>query len=125
MLAGVLSLSLPRLGSGQEAGPSWNEVKTYTVEKKDDAITFGKQLMREADVKIRDLERRAAKSTGEVKAAHEKNMNDLKDKRALTAAKLDAMGKASGNAWEATKNGFADAGRDLQRAYDKAAAQFR
>jgi hypothetical protein len=41
------------------------------------------------------------------------------------AAKLDEMGKATAASWDAVKNGFADAAKDLHGAYDKAVAQFK
>ena len=41
------------------------------------------------------------------------------------AAKLDKMEKDSGSAWNDAKQGFADAYRDLQNAYDKAVGQFK
>lgn len=45
--------------------------------------------------------------------------------RANTAAKLDTMAKETGAAWNDTKQGFADAYKDLQQAYNKAARRFK
>jgi hypothetical protein len=109
----------------KESGEAWDAVKAYTVEKKNDAVAFGKKIVGETDAKIKDLESKAAQSTGEVKAAHEKNLQDLKLKRAQAAARLDEMGQATGAAWDATKQGFADAYKDLRQAYDKAAEKVK
>ena len=40
-------------------------------------------------------------------------------------AELTKLGKASGDAWDATKTGFSDAGKALSASYDKAAAAFK
>lgn len=98
----------------------WAKVKSFTVETKDAALDTGKQLVRETDAKIKDLEGKAEKSSGDAKAAYERSIKDLKEKREAAAVKLDEMGKASGSAWEATKQGFSDAYKDLQQSYDKA-----
>jgi hypothetical protein len=110
---------------GAKAGETWEAVKDYTVEKKDDAVAFGRKVVAETDTKIKELEARAAESTGEVKAAHERNLKELRAKREQAAAKLDDMGKATAGAWEATKQGVGNAFRELGHAYDKAASQFK
>ena len=52
-------------------------------------------------------------------------MKELKGKQAETSKKLDELGKASASSWDATKQGFADAYKDLQKSYDKAVAGFK
>ena len=108
-----------------QVGETWDQVKAYTVEKKQAAVDYGKNLVRETDAKIKELEAQAAKSTGEAKAAQERNIEELKEKRAEAAAKLDEMGQASGSAWDATKRGFADAYKDLSQTYNKAVDYFK
>jgi len=125
VLVCAFGLSPPQLASAQQASEAWDNVNAYTVEKKNEAVAYGKKLVSEIDAKIKDLEREAANSKGEAKIAYEKNMKELKEKRAQAAAKLDEMGKASGAAWEATKQGFADAYKDLHGAYHRAVAQFK
>lgn len=102
------------------AADTWDEVKSYTVEKKDEAVAYGKKLVRETDRGIRSLEREAAKQSDEAKANVQKDLKELKAKRAQASKKLDEMGKASGAAWDEAKNGFADAYKDLQGAYKRA-----
>lgn len=124
VLACALSAGLA--APSRAAEPSaWEQVKTYSVEKKNDAVAFGRKLVQETDAKIQELDTQIARSSGEVKAAHQKNMEDLKAKRAAAAARLDDMGKATGSAWESTKQGFADAYRSLHEAYDDAAAKLK
>lgn len=125
-LAGVLSLcvvlSSPAFSQVRE---TWDQVKSFTIEKKDAALEYGKGLVRETDAQIKELEEKAAKSTGETKAAYERNIKELKEKRAKAAAKLDDMGEATGNAWDATKEGFADAYKDLRQSATKALDYFK
>lgn len=113
-----VSLSHPVLSASLEE--MWAKVKSFTVETKDAALDTGKQLVRETDTKIKELQDKADKSSGDAKAAYERSIKDLKEKREAASAKLDEMGKASGSAWEATKKGFSDAYKDLQQSYDKA-----
>ena len=109
----------------KQTSETWNTIKAYSVDKKKDAVAYGKQLMKDTDAKITQLEAKASKASGEAKARYEKEIKDLKVMRANAAAKLDKMEKESGNAWNDAKQGFADAYRDLQGAYHKAAGQFK
>jgi predicted phage tail protein len=109
----------------RQTSETWNTIKSYTVDKKSEAVAFGKQLMKDTDEKIAQLEVKASKASGEAKATYDKQIADLKVTRANTAAKLDEMEKKSGGAWNEAKQGFADAYKDLQRAYGKVVGQFK
>ena len=102
------------------AADTWEDVKSYTVEKKDDAVAYGKKLVRQTDREIKDLDRKASKASDEAKAQFQSDMKELKAKRKQAAKKLDEMSKASSGAWDDAKNGFADAYKDLHDSYDKA-----
>jgi hypothetical protein len=104
---------------------TWNTIKAYTLDKKSEAVAYGKQLMKDTDAKIAELEAKAAKVSGEAKAGYDKEIADLKVTRANTAAKLAEMEKKSGSAWNEAKQGFADAYKDLQNAYGKAVGKFK
>lgn len=108
-----------------EAEATWDSVKAFSVKEKDKAVAAGKKLIAETDRKIADLARQAKGATGETKAAHEANMKDLQEKKQAAQAELARLGKASGEAWDATKTGFSDAGKALSAAYDKAAAALK
>lgn len=101
---------------------TWEKVKAYSHEKKKEAVVQGKKALAEADKKLAELEKAARKSKGEAKAAHEANMKELRAKKKAAAEKLASMEKSSGEAWDATKTGFADAYQDLHEAYEKAHA---
>ncbi len=99
---------------------AWERVKAFTIETKDAALADGRKLMGEIDTKIKGLEEKAAKSSGDAKASYERSVAELKVKREQASTKLDEMGKATGSAWNATKDGFADAYKDLHESVDKA-----
>ena len=107
------------------AADTWDEVKSYTIEKKNEAMSVGKRLVRNTDREIRSLERKASQSSDEVKANVQSDVKELKKKRAEASKKLDAMGKATGAAWDEAKNGFADAYKDLQESYDRAVKKLK
>ena len=116
----ALALTQPAI-----AADTWDNVKSYTVEKKDEALAYGKKLVRETDREIEALERKASKSSGEAKAQFQRDVKELKAKRKEASKKLDEMGKATAGAWDEAKNGFADAYKDLQDSYDKAVKKLK
>ena len=113
-------LALPVL-----AADTWDNVKSYTIEKKDEAVAYGRKLVHDADREIGSLEKKAAKSSGEAKAQFHSDIQELKAKRAAASKKLDEMGKASAGAWDDAKNGFADAYKDLHDSYHRAVKKLK
>ena len=107
------------------AADTWDQVKSYTVEKKDEAVAYGRKLVRETDREIASLEKKAAKASGEAKAQFQRDVKELKAKRAEASKKLDEMGKASSGAWDDAKNGFADAYKDLHESYHRAVKKLK
>jgi len=107
------------------AADTWDEVKSYSVEKKDEAVAYGKKLVRQTDREIKELDRKAAKASGEAKAQFQSDMKELKAKRAEASKKLDQMGKATNAAWDEAKNGFADAYKDLRDSTDRAVKKLK
>lgn len=126
LIACALTLSLsPAAFSASQLDDAWARVKSFTVENKDAAVAYGKQLVQDTDAKIKELQDKADQSSGDAKAAYERSIEDLKEKRDAAAAKLDDMGKASGKAWDATKQRFADAYKELGQSYDKTVESFK
>jgi hypothetical protein len=133
--AAALALALPQpppaVGQttgkdvSKKAADAWDTVKAYTVEKKNEAVAYSKKLVSESDTKIKQLEAKASKASGDTKVEYDKVVKDLKAKRLQASKKLDEMGKATGAAWDSAKEGFADAYKDLHEAYEKAAAKFK
>lgn len=109
----------------KKATAAWEAMKDYTVERKNDAVAYGKKLMSDFDGKYRELEKKAAGATGEAKTKSEQQLKALRDKRAQAAKKLDELGKASGQTWDKVRRDFTDAYRELQEQYDKMVAALR
>jgi hypothetical protein len=103
---------------------TWNNIKAYSLDKKNEAVAYGKKLLQETDARIEQMEAKAAQLSDEAKVQYAKEVKELKAKRADTAAKLDKMAKESGAAWNKTKQGFADAYKDLQSTYHKVVKRF-
>ncbi len=126
-IAAVALLMTISLGSWAKGDPpptpsAWEKVKAFTHQQKNDAVAEGKKLMAATDKHVAELSKQAKGAAAETKAEHEKNMLELKAKKKEAQAHLDKMGKATGDAWDATKEGFSKAGKDLHAAYEKAAA---
>jgi hypothetical protein len=109
----------------QTSGDTTDKMKSYSVEKKNEAVAYGKKMMSDMDVKIKELEAQMSRDASAAKADTQRGMKEMKEKRAETSKKLDELGKASAQSWDATKQGFSDAYKDLQKSYDKAVASFK
>jgi len=107
------------------AADDWEKIKSYSVEKKDEAVAYGRKLVRQTDREIKELDRKASKASGEAKAQFQSDAKELKAKRREASKKLDEMGKASSAAWDEAKNGFADAWKDLHDSYEKAVKKLK
>ena len=106
--------------AAEAAAPgTWEKVKAFTHEQKKDAVAEGKKLIAATDKKIAELGKQAKNSTGDVKASHEKNMKELQAKKKEAQVHLDKLEKASSKAWDATKEGFSNAYKELQQASSK------
>jgi len=74
----LLSAPLPILAQqttatdvGQKMAEAGEAIKDYTIDKKAEAVTHAKKLGRDIDGKIKELEARASKQSGETKAKAE------------------------------------------------------
>jgi hypothetical protein len=124
-LCATLALAAaPVLAASHAAGEkalTWEDVKSWTVEKKNDAVVAGKKMLASTDKKIDELQAQAKKSGTEASDAHKKNMQELQAKRAAAAAELDKLEKAGATAWAGTRDAFARAYRDLTESQHQAA----
>ena len=109
----------------QKVGEAADAIKGYTVDKKNEAVVYAKKLVSDLDAKIKDLDAQVARDTSAVKADAQRQLKELKATRDKTAKKADELGRASAESWESVKHGFADSYKDLNKAYDEAAAKWR
>ena len=118
-------LTVPASSIAQTVTKDVETIKNYTIEKKSEAVAHGKKLVSDLDAKIKDLESRISRDTSAAKSDLQRQLSELKAKRAQAGKKLDELGKATAESWDSVKHGFADAYKDLQTAFDKAAASLR
>jgi hypothetical protein len=100
-------------------------IKGYTVDKKNEAAAHAKKLVSDLDAKIKALDAQVSSDTSAAKADGQRQLKELKATRDKTAKKADELGQASAASWDSVKTGFADSYKDLQKAYDDAAAKLR
>lgn len=108
----------------QKTEETLQTIKAYLVEKKNEAVEHGKVLLEKTDEEIVALEAEAADASDDAKTVYQKEIKNLKQKRAVAAKKLDELGNASGDSWDSAKNGFAEAYKALYDAYKEALEKF-
>ena len=105
-----------------------DEIKSYSVEKKNEAVAHSKKLVKDFDVKIKDLETQISKDTraaGADAKRQGKELTDLKAARAQASKSADEMSKASKESWAGAQKAFQDSYKDLQKSYDAAVAKLK
>lgn len=104
----------------EKAHDTWETFKAYVSDQKHKAVEHGKELLKDADNKIEELEKKADKASGDTKVKYQKSIEKLKKMRSNLAKKFDELEKSSADNWETTKHGFAEAYKDLRDAYKEA-----
>lgn len=102
---------------------TWERFKAYSHTEKEIATQEGKKLIAATDRQIDEMKKQAKTADKKTRAAYEAEIKTLEAKKKDAKAHLDKMTKASANSWDAAKEGFANAYRDLHQAYDKAALE--
>ena len=121
-LAVMATLALGTITVSAAEESAWERVKRFAHGQKESALTEGRKLVDETDKRIAALGKNAKHATAESKAAHQKNMAELQRARDKAHAEFGRMQKSGADAWNATRDGFSAAYRDLHHAYEKAAA---
>jgi len=96
------------------------EVKGFTFERRDDFNARAKSLGASFDVKLSEL--KAGYSEAQATASRRAAMDELKNSEADYKAKLEALGTATGDTWDAAKNNVVLAWDRMQASYHKARA---
>ena len=99
---------------------AWGEVKSFTFERRDDFNARAKSLSAEFDVKLSEL--KTNYSEAQATASRRAAMDELKNSEADYKAKLESLGTATADTWDATKNNVVLAWDRLQASYQKARA---
>ena len=109
----------------QKASETVDAIKSYSVEKKDEAVAYARKVGAEVDAHIKELKAEAARQTGEAKARSDALLRDLDAKRAQAGRKASEMSRATQSSWDRAKEAFANAYREVAAAYDRAAAEIQ
>jgi hypothetical protein len=123
LLAVSSSVALSASHLAGEKQSTWEDVKSWTHEKKNDAVAAGRKMIAATDRKLEEMQAQARKAGTETSEAHKKNMVELQAKKAAAAAELAKLEKAGATAWTGTRDAFAAAYKDLTESSDKAAAK--
>jgi hypothetical protein len=99
---------------------AWGEVKGFTFERRNDFNARAKSLGAEFDVKLSEL--KTGYSEAQATASRRAAMDELKNSEADYKAKLDSLGTASADTWDAAKNNVVLAWDRLQASCHKARA---
>jgi len=101
-------------------GNAWDNVKSYTYERRDDFSAHAKATSSKLDAEISQL--RTNYSEAKASASRKAAMAELKDAEADYKSKLDALGNASAATWDSAKQNVILAWDRTQAAYHKARA---
>ena len=102
----------------------WNDIKTFSIERKNDAVEAGHRFMDEVDERIDALEAKASEMKADASADWQKDMRRVREMRAAAAEKLDRLADGSAETWKNVKEGFGDALGDLADTLDKAQSDY-
>jgi len=112
----------------QEVSETWEVLKEYTVEQRNEAMVAAEKKLAELDArmdKMQDaIDERWQKMSKTARKNMRKSLDLLRRERNEAAEWYGAMRKGSAEAWEEIKKGFAESYDRLEKAYEKAKKDF-
>jgi hypothetical protein len=99
---------------------AWDDVKNFTYDKRNDFTSKAKTMEAQAEVQVSQV--RANYSEAKASASRKAAMEELKNSEADYKAKLEALGHASADTWDAAKNNVVLAWDRLQASIRKASS---
>ncbi len=99
----------------------WDNVKSFTFEKRDDFRANGKVISSKWDAQMSEL--RANYSEAKASASRKSAMAELKDSETDYKEKLAALGTATADTWDSAKQNVVSSWDHLQASYYKARAE--
>jgi DNA repair exonuclease SbcCD ATPase subunit len=98
-------------------------IKLYSIEKKDEAVTKGKEALDDVDARMDKLGQRIKEKKSEwsekIAKKKEEELADLKKTRQEVAARYEKLKEASKKTWETAKNAFIRSYHRLTHKLDK------
>jgi hypothetical protein len=101
-------------------GNGWDNVKSYSFDKKDDFSASAKAMSAKMDAQLSELH--AKYSDANASASRKAAMADLKNSEADYKEKLSALGTATADTWDSAKQNVIASWDKLKASYDKARA---
>ena len=98
----------------------WDNVKSFTFDKRDDFQANAKALNAKLDAQLSDL--RANYSEAKASASRKAAMAEMKDSEAAYRDKVAALGTATADTWDSAKQNVISSWDHLEASYDKARA---
>ncbi|MGD1951594.1 MAG: hypothetical protein ACFB14_18405 [Leptolyngbyaceae cyanobacterium] len=77
------------------------------------------------DAQIVKMQAKAGQANAELNAKYQEQLRLLTERRETARLKLEEFKQSSGAAWETMQSGVESAFTELQKSFDKAAAQFK
>ena len=99
---------------------AWDDVKSYTFEKRSDFSASAKAMTAKMDSQLSELH--ANYSEAKASASRKAAMAELKDSEADYKEKLSALGSATADTWDSAKQNVIASWDKLQASYYKAKA---
>lgn len=116
----ALAGSAGAANGADRASTNWDEVKTWSHERKNEAVETGKQALAASRKELRELEAASRKAGREAQSAQRESIRALKTKMAAARRELAAARKAGVNTWASTRDRFTSAFKDLTATREKA-----
>lgn len=139
MLIGILGVTPLSYAQTENGNTSIEEVKketqdllqtlgSYTADKRDEAVQKAKEGLNKLDERIDTLEAKVDEKWDKMNEVARKeardNLRTLRKKRNQVAERYGSMKTSSADAWEHMKQGFSDAYKSLQDAWEKSEKEF-
>lgn len=112
----------------KEMSQTYDEMKTYTLEQRDEAVAAAKKKLKTLDANIdateQKLERGLETMSSKARQETRQTLRDLRQQREKLAEWYGGMVHSSAEAWDEVKKGFADSYDRLKQAVSKAANKY-
>ena len=112
----------------EKATATYEALKKYTVEQKDEAVAAADEKLKELDTRIaeiqKDLDERWQQMSEATRQKTQESLQELRKEREKVAEWYGGMRHSSAQAWETVKKGFADSYDRLEESLAKAKKNF-
>jgi TolA-binding protein len=112
----------------EKAVETYETMKDYTLEQRDEAMTAAEKKLKQLDVRIEEMQKslddRWQEMSDATREKTQETLNELRKERENVAEWYGGMRHSSAEAWEDVKKGFADSFDRLEKAFKKAKKNF-